>query len=124
MRLPLSEAFSTRCRAMRATPTCMAMSGASRKVRLAEPKGFDHLVERRAVLLELLGRRGTADDVRRRAFEHSDLKAAGLKVAAAGVALRKGKDTADRRVVGGRGWHHLLGRVARHLLLHADLHAG
>src|SRR5947209_17792753 len=100
MRLPLSEAFSARCSAMRAMPMCIAMQPCSelsrRKVRLTEPKGFDHLVERRTVLLELLGRRGAADDVRRRAFEHRDLKAAGLKVAAAGVALRKGKDKIGR----------------------------
>src|SRR6266568_2773115 len=69
----------------------LSLSLSRRKVRLTEPKGFDHLVERRAVLLELLGRRGAAYDVRRRAFEHRDLKAAGLKVAAAG-GVQLGRD--------------------------------
>src|SRR5579872_3173187 len=124
MRLPLSELFSGRCSATRATPTCIAITAELSTFSLAESEAFDYLIERGAVLVELLGGRRAGDHVGRRTFDDGELKGARLVVLPGGVLLGKGEHAPHRRIASGTARHDLLACVTGHLLLHGDLEAG
>src|SRR5215469_5566651 len=95
MRLPLSEPFSGRCSATRATPTCIAMlvpGCLDTGLRLTESEAFDDLIESGAELLLLLGGcEARTHTYGVEPFDNRHLKRARLLFLTRPVALAKGQ---------------------------------